>query len=473
MRSRLAPVAAGLLPLVLLIVGCEHGENYRWSSHSNPTFTPTLSAPTNSRFEEWEGPSVSVYSYPTPTPAPSETALRDLSDQGQAALIEAYSARAESADELRALLATPLRSPASTPSGEAAATAEGVYKRTLVANVTEGWSAAPGDRLVWTWIHIRPVNFVFDGYTVLATDNQVLNIEQITNATTLGANATLGRTGSETSTTNTAGTPVSSVLQSIVGSSAGLTGTLNHTNTTTAAINQQYVKLGADIVPTELRIYRESERNQDVAGNTLIALTMRVDPEQWVNAGREPMQRVTNLALSNDGALRAAADVEISVVRHLAPPRCPLIADVTLYYQARRVADGRSYIEGEQDARYEQGQYDAPGTIIVPAGEVRASSWRVYPVASPTLPLQLRDVFGSSHPLDFSSLEQARNFAEWISRSSDVRGRHNPRIGSQGLELSSGADHAIFDGPYFVERVREPNDLADQCAGMATRTPAA
>ncbi len=277
MRRGLIRAAVGLAPFGLLLVGCEHGENYRWSSASQPRFTPTLTAPA-SQFGSWEDPSVSVYSFPTPTLGPPETALRDLSDQGQAALINAYAARAATADDLRALLARPFKAPAAGPSGESASTAEGIYKRTLVANVTEGWAASPGDRLVWTWIHVRPVNFVFDGYTVIATDNQVLNIEQITNATTVGVNGTLGQTGSDTSTTNTAGTPVSSVLSRVAGSSAGLAGSLSNTNTTTAAINQQYVKLGADIIPTELRIYRESERNQDVAGNTLISLTMRLDP---------------------------------------------------------------------------------------------------------------------------------------------------------------------------------------------------
>lgn len=473
MRHRLGLLFSSVVSVGLLLSACEHGENYRWNARSNPSFASTLTTPTDSRFGPWDAPAVSVYSYPTAGPSPSETALRDLSDQGQAALIEAYAARTPDVDALRALLARPLRAPGSTPSGEAGATAEGVYKRTLVANVTEGWSAAPGDRLAWTWIHIRPVNFVFDGYTVLATDNQVLNIEQITSATTVGANATLGRTGSETSTANTAGTPLSSVLQTVAGSSNGLTGSLNQTNTTTAAINQQYVKLGADILPDELRIYRESERNQDVSGNTLIALTMRVDPDEWVDAGREPMQRVTALALSKDGEMRPASEVEISVVRHLAPPRCPLVADVTLYYQARRVANGRSYIEGEQEARYEQGRYDAERTILVPADEVRTPSWRVYPLASPTLPLQLTDVFGASHPLDFTSLEQARNFAEWIGRSRDVRGRNRAPIGKAGLILSSGTDHVLFDGPYFAERVRDPVDLTQQCAGMASRRPAA
>lgn len=468
-RTRLAALSA-----LMLFAGCQnHPENYRWSDKAPPTFGGSPATPPNSPFgKDWSKPAVSVYSFTTPAPAASDAGLRDLSDRGQAALITAMTAPGAKPDDIRGALSKPLK--ASSEPGEDAVTVEGSFKRTLVANVTKGWDAVPGERLVWTWIVVEPINFVFDGYTVVATDNQVLNIEQVTNATTAGVTGNLGKTGSETSATTTTGSPISNVLTNVAGSSAGVSGSLSNTYTTTASINQQYMKLGVDIMPSQMRIYRESERNLDVSGNTLISLTMRLDPSKWRGVGLERTQRVTKLDLAKpDGTLAGPSEIVFEVTQNKAPPRCALTAKVTLYYQVRKPRNGRSYVEGEQEADYTKGTYDAGEVTIVPADEVRKLSWRLYPQAQPDAALQLISPFGYNNPLEFTSYEQAQNFALWLMQhGTDFFGKMDPPIG-KGLKLSTGIlGQPLFAGPYFVERTKDPENLQALCAGMATVPPA-
>lgn len=455
---------------VALLGGCAHPETYRWSNREAPVFSGTPTAPADSSFGSWGTPAVSVYSFATASPNTPDGNLRDLSDRGQAALIKAVTAAGADPAAIRdALLKAPKPKSDAT---EDAVTVEGTYKRTLVANVTKGWDAVPGERLVWTWIDMRPLNFSFDGYTVLATDNQLLNIAQITNATTASANASLGKTGSETTATTTAGSPISKVLTDVAGSTAGLGGSLSNTYTTTASINQQYLKLGADIVPGELRIFRESERNLDVAGNTLIALTLKLDPSKWTDVGMETSLRVLKQDLAKpDGTLGEPADVTLELAQNEAPPRCALQALVTLHYQTRRPRNGRSYVEGQQTVTYARASTDPMVVDIVPADEVRKPAWRVYAKAAPTIALHASGPFENDLPIDFATYEQARNFVIWLTRMGPkILGKDEPSIGKTGLRLTSGiTEQPLFTGDYFVRSVADPDDLAMQCVRMRTR----
>jgi hypothetical protein len=171
----------------LLLSRCEHAENYRWASDTaTPVFGP-VTPPVPSAFD-WQGPSVNVYTYPTPSAAAASTHARDLSDRGQAAFIEALSKPHADAGKLEsAVIGTDNKT-------EGAASIDETYNRTLVATVSEALDATPADRLVWTWIDIRPRNFLFTGYTVAQTDNETLNIEAIQNQTTASLQGQYGVT---------------------------------------------------------------------------------------------------------------------------------------------------------------------------------------------------------------------------------------------------------------------------------------
>lgn len=463
-----------IAPLVL--AACASPEERRWAKGHTPVLDPLPDRPVGSEFE-WNKPSVALYSFPTATPPSSPASLKDLSDHGQAALIAAMTASGAKTDEIRDALARPLTQKAAQPEGTAAV--EGSYKQTLVATVSRGWDAGPADRLVRTWIEVMPRNFVFDGYTVIATDNQLLNIAQITDTASASLQAQLGRTTSDTNATTTAAPPVTNVLTDVLGTSAGVSGNLSNTRVANATINQQYLKLGADILPTELRILRESERNLDISGNTLIALTMRIDPLRWrrdLGAASDPLeertQRVTKLRLANEaGALQAPGEITLEVTLQKSPPSCPLIADVYLYYELRKVtANAGTYIEGKQKADYQRGVYSKKRVELVPATSVRRPSWRLY--APSNNELTLLDVFGQNLPLDFLSYEQARNFAEWLNRSrSLIKGSGLP-LGRAGLMLYSGDDAVPFPkGPYQA-RAYEPRPKTDICRWIEHQPPA-
>lgn len=457
-----------LVPLIATLASCAAPEEHRWASGYKPTFSALPAPPPGSKFE-WERPSVALYSFDTPTAAGSPTSLKDLSDHGQAALIEALTASGAKPEDIRDALARPLAQKAAAPEG--AASVEGSYKRTLVATVSRGWRAGPADRLVRTWVEVIPRNFVFDGYTVIATDNQVLNIAQITSTSSASLQGQLGRTSSDTAATTTAQPPVTEVLTDVLGSSAGVTGNLSQQRVTNSTINQQYTKLGADILPTELRILRESERNLDVSGNTLIALTLRIDPTRWRrDLGSAPIplqdnsQRVTKLRLAKeDGSLVSPGDVTIEVTLQKSPPRCPLIADVYLYYELRRVTgNARSYSEGKQRADYDRAVFRKEAVEVVPPDQVRRPSWRVYARQGPEVTLE--DAFGQNLPLDFVSYEQARNFAEWLTRNRGTGHGPGLNVGKAGLRLYSGDESTPLPaGPFQARRYEQPSAEADVC----------
>ena len=53
------------------------------------------------------------------------------------------------------------------------------FQRTLVATVTKGTDWSPGDRMEWTRVFALPINFVFAGYTVAATENETVRIASL------------------------------------------------------------------------------------------------------------------------------------------------------------------------------------------------------------------------------------------------------------------------------------------------------
>jgi hypothetical protein len=170
--------------------------------------------------------------------------------------------------------------------------------------------------------------------------------------------------------------------------------------------------------------------------------------------------------LAKDGTFREPSDVTFEASLNKAPPRCALIADVTLYYQLRQARNGRSYVEGEQNATYRNASYSIEKAIIVPADEVPKPAWRIYSRARPTMAVQLTNHFRYDNPVDFASFEQAHDFATWLNANpSLLGGRSRGAIGKTGLELSSGIEGEALVGPFYADRAADPPDLPARCAG--------
>jgi len=462
----------GLSLFLSTTLGCEHWEDYRWSG-GDPIVKPL----TNQQIRElpplaknwapavdgddidWQEPSVQVYSFPTPNPSQPPLAIKDLSDRGQAALISALLKPGAKLDTLRAAVATPL---SEEPGG--IASVQESYSRTLVASVTKGVDALPGDRLMWTWILVKPRNFRFRGYSIVATDNQVLNIEHVQTDTTgslqaqAGKQLALGQTVSSGSSTNT--TTLTDTL--------GLTGSLSQQRTASADVNQQYMKLGADIWPHFLRIYRESERNLDVGGNTLVSLTVQADG--WKSPAVEHVTaRASKLKLTKSGTMSAPKAALFQLTIEKEPPHCALVADVRLLYQIRTIQSHRNtYLEGKQNVGIRQNATPWHAVTIVPANEVRPPSWEV--VNDQGFPIEASDVYRHRLPLDFSSFEDARLFAEWVQANGSWLAAHpHLPIGKTGVLLSMEG-HALTRAQMkslVAARVQEEGPASPECQALS------
>lgn len=396
-----------LLVITLSLSGCPHPENQRWADTPNYVVdgkvAEVLKDVKTATEIDWSKPQVNVYSHASPPKDEPNLSIKDISDRGQAAFIEAMTRPNIKPDDFRSILAKPFASDSQislTPKK-----IHNVFNRTLVATVTKGLDAKPGDRLMWTSILIKPNNFSFGGYTVFATDNQVINIEHV-----------------QDQTTNSIQGQVSATLPSPAQPNVGITTKYENQYTTSADINEQYTKNSVDILPNYLRIYRESERNLDVAGNTLIDLSAIIDPKKWHKTanGATPIESRVLLAsnpdLRKNGKLLAPKDANIDLTLVLSSPHCPLTAQVSMIYQMREIISHRdSYQEGEQEVEIKKNATPWKNVEIVSADEVHPSTWEIISDKD-KIPIMAQTANGETLKLAFSDFETAFEVAEWMKK---------------------------------------------------------
>ena len=409
---------------LLLIGGCNnHPESLRWYdatyswdddrySIENQELERVMANLKNDTSKDWQKPLITVYTHATPPKDTSPKTITDLSDSGQAAFIQAIAQLNSNKDDIRASLVKPI-SPLSNSNITAKKT-QNSFARTLVATVTKGLDAQPGDRLMWTWILVKPKNFKFAGYTVLATDTGVLNVERIQNQTIAQIQ------GQANATFVVPEEP-----------SVGLAASYSRQTTTSADINQQYVKASVDILPNMLRIYRESERNLDVAGNTLINLTVtsNIAPDSNALLASNPILIKNGKILSPNNAA-----IDISLLER--PSHSSLTADVQMVYQLRKITgNAESYIEGEQEVSIERKVTQIEEVEIVPADEAHPPKWNINAVDNCPGNTQSCAIFASYNNITlkmvFNDYDVARDVAKWMTAT----GAHN--IG-KNVSLSFG-----------------------------------
>jgi hypothetical protein len=125
----------------------------------------------------WANPTVTVYSAPYIQPHQSAVTLKDLSDNGQAHVIDVvFKGPKPSETTWQALMKTTgLNEPAKNDPYRA--------DRVLIATVAKGLNTLPGDRLLWTRVFVQPINFQFAGYAIAATDSKSAKIATVENTT--------------------------------------------------------------------------------------------------------------------------------------------------------------------------------------------------------------------------------------------------------------------------------------------------
>jgi hypothetical protein len=416
------------------LFGCQHPENYRWSGNADIVVAPEVKDELETARRrtkiDYAQPWVDVYTYlaPPKDPPPGLT-LKDLNGPGQAKAIEVLTRSGAKTGEIWGALSPPSAAgqgadPTITPKRE-------LYRfdRNLVAVVNKGLAAKPGERLMWTWILVKPINFEFAGYSIVQTDNQTLNIEHVMHQTTTQVQG-----------------QVSGTLPGPGSVNPSLSGSVQNQYSTSADITQEYENLGVDIMPRFLRIYRESERNRDVAGNTIISLSLVSDPNNLDNHGMaDPavtLLRAAGLKLSRAGALLAPQNASLTIELIESPLHCPLRAQVQLISQIRRIkGDNASYNEGEHHVSIEQLATRWREVPLVSADEAVPAAFGIYYGSGKfRKPVFATTPNGERLQLAFADYESAQAMANWMN----IERAHS--IGRPPVALTLGG--APIPNPY-------------------------
>ncbi len=423
-----------------LLGGCAHSLDRRWASaefEETPAFHAALID------QQFRDPSlargayasVSVYSYPMPVSGPGAVTLRELSDHGQLAYIETLGRLGRQADALRAALAKPIGGAAAASSTDPMVD-ESEFARTLVVSVAKDAQARPGDRLMRTVVEIAPDGgFRFAGYKIVATDTRTLNVEHLEQSTTTSLQANLS-----------AKPPIPAGIQ------AGLTGGATNGQSSSTEIAPSFENLSVDITPPMLRITRESERNLDLTGNTIIALSLFATPDAVMRSEGERFQLASATSLYRGETPLSPARASLHLARLQTLGRCPVTASVRMLYQVRKIEAGeRSYDEGTQSVRIVSDATKPVHATLIPAEDLTGPLYGILAEGR----LIEADDRKARLPLVFADYELARDMARWMAAM------HARGLGS-GVRLLLGGDPIPETYPTTLTAIR-----VDRAASVA------
>jgi hypothetical protein len=356
---------------------------------------------------DWTTPHVAVYSVAAPH---VHHTLRDLAERGQARAIDFlehdFGPKPHAWREVEEAL--------NDGSGPGLGENDPFkFDRVLVATVTKGVNWDPGDRMRWTRVFVQPINFTFAGYTVAATDNVTTKVSSVEATKTRKFSADLGLT-------------LPGVEE---GPKASVGPSNERTIKTTSDITAQYEKLGIDIMPTFLRIIRESETGGDVVGNTTLSLSVVTDPltihKKYPNDKITSWTDKDNLVLlvrkTKLAETRNEEDNSIDVLPQARVPHCALKAKVWMLYEERHIEAGRKYYdEARQGVQFVRDVDHERDMDIVSADDVSPAVWTLKTCSGecnqtekdPNLQAFVPD--GQSRDLVFTDYGQAVKLAHWL-----------------------------------------------------------
>jgi hypothetical protein len=376
-----------------------------WQSGAHDS---SMSSGTDSN-PDYSLPRVSVYSAPPIHPAYARPTLRDLGDLAQVRAIDAIEQASGSQsrrpwDDLRKTLSGDDEPGEKDPF---------LFERVLVATVSKGVKWPPGDRMVWTRIFVEPINFKFAAYTIAATENETIKVSSLEATKVRKLSADIGL-----------------AIPGLDGSKIGLAPANESTVKTTSDVSTQYERLGVDIMPTFLRIIRESGAGGDVIGNTMVSLSMTTDPESILAKKSRAVSEaeinlvVTGAHLEEDGKAQS-----INVLPLVPLPHCALQAKISAIYEQRHVKSGREfYDEARQNVGFIH-DVDEKRTIeLMGADDVSPFVWGIQLVPKDEKPgkwdtdkllnARFSGVGVAWRPLVFSDYGRAVKLAHWVRTNS-------------------------------------------------------
>ncbi len=357
----------------MLLAGCASGPTLdRWARAAGvPDYRP---------------PVLYVGSAPAPA-APSEAlTIKGLPDRLGAAYVTALAARERASKDLRAAMAAPLGDKAG--SGGADTT---TIPRVLLLSVQRA-AYRPGDRFLATTISIRPAGFRFTDYALAATDRQTINIGTVAVTDQRAANISL------------APGPAAAAAEGLtagVTASRGETGTRNIVNAT---------ELSVHVSPDGIEAYRSGAEGQDLTGNTLIKLALRLPAKDT-----EGYTVASPIVTGDDGKPLPGVKASLNASRVALNPARDLYVCARLAYEDRTIVAGgqRHYDEGRQTVALRSETLPWTPFLIVPAEDIETPLWVIMGETSPVLV----DNGLRVSKLAFGDYDQAQDFLGWLIRA--------------------------------------------------------
>lgn len=270
-----------------------------------------------------------------------------------------------------------------------------VIKRTVVAAITRG-DFRPADRFVNFHLRITPKNFEFVDYKSTATDYSIVNIEALSLAKSNSASLQL-----------VGGKPMEATAI------AATSKTLTETGQVSARI--EYLTTNIDY--NTLDVYREAERGIDLAGNTLMNISVTAQKNEYENQTKVALV-VTDAKLSEGDKilLPATAILKTADLQFLVPQ--DLWGHASFDYVIRRVSlRSNEYSEHNQTAFYEKGRCENTKVTVVRARDIYILRWSIMEANNANQAIsevRLAGEFGN-RPMVFLDYPSALRLMYWMN----------------------------------------------------------
>lgn len=343
--------------------------------------------------------------------------VKALPERAAAAYVEAMAPRTEGAKGLREALAEPIKRPGG-----------GIDRTSLSRVITVSVQrplVRPGDRYLMTIVDLKTAGaFTFTGFQSAATEYNTINIGTVSISNQTATKAEIDpKFGSD-----------------LIG-----TGAFSISSTRTDSANRTVAERGqlSVLVPPDgLSILRTGAETIDLTGNTLVKLTVQLDPnDAW------KLQIAAPKLFDKDGKLQEPDKASVELTTAFLPPPRDLYVCGSITYQDRVIDVGAEYLdEGRQQVSLRDGVVPWTPYLLVPASDLAPPIWEIM---TPNGALAI-DTGVKTQVLHFTDYETAETLRAYLALKA------KPTIG--GKVLSEGdaliALHNFAD--LHVERYRIP-----------------
>lgn len=375
------------------------------------------------------------------TQSTAKTTLSNLSDRGQAALVEALAAKAKDGDALIALLGKEI----AAKKKDTNFPDHTVFTRRVVLSV-QNESKLPPDRLTKVRLVLRfnkgdSLEPKFKSWDTFVTKYETIDIGTLSFTQTREMGADIGF----------APPPISSI---------GINYNATNTLAENIALKRRYVTSSGILRSDEAEIILEGAIGIDLSGN--VAVDMVVDVCDHENT--QELYYFTKL-FKEDGSANTPSMIEFATKTATYPCQAtrPLGVNLSAKAVLRRVAVGDdTIIEGDDAATYLDIEAAPQCFELIGAGDLRFSYWDLRDDNNAILHLH-NPATGSDESIAFPAYQEAVDFAVWLQKSGavDVRGRR--------LTLAGGT-YAKTDAKRLTVFINTPNwgqEESPACPGEA------